>query len=143
MNSVSFLIDFVYLFFQDKLTLLTNLQLDHNHFKYIKIKGISLVGIKEVTVEYAKMEIADGIVLELVQYHSHPPKKNNTLYPSNRHGCSHLALTVDDIDQIYSKLMSYDGAHCNSPPLRSPDGNVRVFYAHDPDGIILELVQDL
>tara|TARA_B100001971_G_C17863347_1_gene369449 strand:- start:58 stop:501 length:444 start_codon:yes stop_codon:yes gene_type:complete len=102
----------------------------------------ALVGIKDVTVEYAKMEIAEGVVLELLQYHSHPSKKTNSFYPSNRHGCSHFALTVDSIDEIYSKLVAR-GVHCNSQPLHSPDGNVRVFYAHDPDGIILELVEDL
>lgn len=102
----------------------------------------SLVDIKDVKVEYAKMEISDGVILELLQYHSHPSKKPNFFYPSNLHGCSHFALTVDDIDDIHEKLITY-GGHCNSKPLRSPDGNVRVFYAHDPDGIILELVQDI
>ena len=102
----------------------------------------SLVGIKGVKVEYAKMEIAEGIILELLQYHSHPSEKPDSFYPSNLHGCSHFALTVDDIDEVYNKLIAY-GGHCNSKPLHSPDGNVRVFYAHDPDGIILELVQDL
>ena len=102
----------------------------------------SLVGIKDVQVEYAKLEISEGIILELLQYHSHPLKGPDSFYQSNRHGCSHFALTVDDIDGIYNKLMSF-GAHCNSQPLQSPDGKVRVFYAHDPDGVILELVQDL
>jgi catechol 2,3-dioxygenase-like lactoylglutathione lyase family enzyme len=102
----------------------------------------SLVGIKGVKVEYAKIEIAEGVILELLQYHSHPLKQTDAFYPSNRHGCSHFALTVDDIDEVYNKLIAY-GGHCNSRPLRSPDGNVRVFYAHDPDGIILELVQDI
>ena len=50
----------------------------------------SLVGIKDVKVEYAKLEIAESVILELLQYHSHPLKRPNSFYPSNRHGCSHL-----------------------------------------------------
>ena len=102
----------------------------------------SLVGIKDAKVEYAKLEIGEGVILELLQYHSHPSKKSDSFYPSNRHGCSHFALTVDDIDEIYNKLIAR-GVHCNSQPLHSPDKSVKVFYAHDPDGVILELVEDL
>jgi len=103
----------------------------------------ALVGIPNVVLEYAKLRIPGGTILELLQYHSPAPTHNDGKpYPSNRHGCSHLALTVKQIDALYAKLVDY-GIHCNSAPLRSPDGNVRVFYAHDPDGIVLEFVEDL
>lgn len=103
----------------------------------------SLVGIKDVKLEYAKLKFPDGTLLELLQYHSPEPLNNSgSPYPSNRHGCSHIAITVKNIDHFYENLVEY-GIHCNSRPLRSPDGNVKVFYCHDPDGIILEFVEDL
>jgi len=102
-----------------------------------------VVGIKDVELEWIKMRTQDGYVIELLNYLSHPdtfsaaePSK------SNRMGCSHVAFTVNDIDSLYEKLTA-EGFACNSSPQVSPDGKVKVMYAHDPDGIILELVQDI
>ncbi len=101
-----------------------------------------LVGIHGVKLEYAKLHVPGGTLLELLQYHSHPQQNLRKPYPSNRHGCSHIAFTVENIDILYSKLVEA-GIRCNSQPLCSPDGRVKVLYAHDPDGIILELVEEL
>jgi catechol 2,3-dioxygenase-like lactoylglutathione lyase family enzyme len=102
----------------------------------------ALVGISGVRLEWVKLEIPDGTLLELLQYHSHPP--NNTIIntPSNQHGCSHVAFKVDNLEKKY-RLLCDNGYHCVSVPLVSPDGKVKVLYCHDPDGIILELVEEL
>ena len=102
----------------------------------------NLVGIPGVKVEYAKLQVGDGTLVELLQYHSHPEKGSGKPYPSNRHGASHIALTVSDIDALHQELVA-GGFHCNSGPLVSPDGKVKVLYCHDLDGIILELVEEL
>lgn len=105
----------------------------------------NLVGIKNVTVECAKLRFPGGGMLELLQYHSHPDEEVNrppVNSISNRLGCSHAAFTVEDAWAVYERIKEA-GLHCNSEPLRSPDGNVNVFYCHDPDGIILEVVEDL
>ena len=101
-----------------------------------------LVGLENPKIEYAKMEISDSFILELLQYHNYAKKEREGNYDSNRHGCSHLALTVTDSHLIHGRILE-GGGHCNSEPLISPDGNVRVFYAHDLDGIILEIVEEL
>lgn len=100
-----------------------------------------LVGLSGVNVEWAKLRVPDGTLVELLQYHSHPERKPAGQYPSNRHGASHIAFTVDDLEKVYRKLREH-GVHCNSEPLRSPDGRVKVLYCHDFDGIILELVEE-
>jgi catechol 2,3-dioxygenase-like lactoylglutathione lyase family enzyme len=100
-----------------------------------------VVGLPGVKLEWAKLEARDGSIIELVQYHSHPVKDENINYPSNRHGCSHIAFTVDNLDASY-KLLMKKGVHCNCEPQTSPDGRVKLIYCHDPDGIILELVED-
>lgn len=102
----------------------------------------SLVGIPGVKVEYAKLQVGDGTLVELLQYHSHPKKGPGKPYPSNRHGASHIAFTVSDIESLHKELVA-GGVHCNSGPLVSPDGKVKVLYCHDFDGIILELVEEL
>ncbi len=102
----------------------------------------SLVGIPGVKVEYAKLQVGDGTLVELLQYHSHPKKGSGKPYPSNRHGASHIAFTVSDLESLHRELVAA-GIHCNSGPLVSPDGKVKVLYCHDLDGIILELVEEI
>lgn len=101
-----------------------------------------VVGIPDVRVEWVKLKAADGFVVELLQYHSHPdtaPPQNSA---SNRLGCSHVAFTVANLDDTFQEL-ARRGIHCNNEPQTSPDGAARVLYCHDPDGIILELVEEL
>lgn len=102
-----------------------------------------LVGIPGVILEWVKLKAKDGSLVELIQYHSNSniSQKVGNL-PSDRLGCSHIAFTVTDIDNVYKTLCD-KGYHCNSNPQVSPDGLVKVLYCHDPDGIILEFVQEL
>ena len=100
-----------------------------------------LVGIAKVNLEWAKLKAPDGSVVELLQYHSHPGDAPFENSPSNKLGCSHIAFTVVDVDAAYRRLDQM-GIHCNAEPQVSPDGAAKVLYCHDPDGIILELVEE-
>lgn len=104
-----------------------------------------LTGIDKVKLEWVKVIIPAGGLIELLQYHSHPDPdvfKCPETFPSNRLGCSHISLTVDNLSQLYDEL-SKNGYKCNSEPLLSPDAKVKILYCHDPDGVILELIEDL
>jgi catechol 2,3-dioxygenase-like lactoylglutathione lyase family enzyme len=104
-----------------------------------------LVGIPGVTLEWAKLIIPSGGLIELLQYHSHPdPQGVEAPEPasSNRLGCSHVALTVDNLGELH-KTLTENGYSFKSAPLTSPNGKVRIAYCHDPDGVILELIEDL
>jgi catechol 2,3-dioxygenase-like lactoylglutathione lyase family enzyme len=105
----------------------------------------SLTGIKNVKLEWAKLIIPQGGLIELLQYHSHPdPDTPNNLSrsSSNRLGCSHVALTVEDLSTLYQEIIS-NGFACKSEPLIAPGGKAKILYCHDPDGAILELIEDL
>jgi len=103
----------------------------------------SVTGIKGVELEWIKLRTQDGYIIELLNYISHPDSvPEGAPARSNRLGCSHVAFTVEDIDSLY-KTLTAKGYACNSLPQASPDGKVRIMYAHDPDGIILELVQEV
>lgn len=105
--------------------------------KYVE----DLVGIKDASIKWAKLKARDGTVFELLEYKNSPfHEKDN--YPANRLGCSHVAVSVEDIEAVYKKLQNY-GCKCNSKPLLSPDGKVKVIYCHDIDGTILEIVEEL
>ena len=104
-----------------------------------------VTGMDGVILEWVKLKSIDGFVLELLQYHSHPDSEGSEEpgpNPSNRLGCSHVCLTVDNLSELHEKLAK-NGYICNSEPLISPDNKVKILYCHDPDGVILELIEDL
>lgn len=104
-----------------------------------------LVGINKVNLEWVKVIIPKGGLIELIQFHSHPDPsvfRDPETFPSNRLGCSHISLTVDNLSKLYDELIK-NGYKCNSEPLISPDGKVKILYCYDPDGTILELIEDL
>ena len=102
-----------------------------------------VVGIPDAVLEWSKLRAPDGSLIELIQYQT-PVTRSSAVdnAPSDKFGCSHIALTVSDIESCYRKLID-KGLNCKSVPQLSPDGLVKVMYCHDPDGIILELVEEL
>ncbi|NQY24981.1 MAG: VOC family protein [Campylobacteraceae bacterium] len=124
------------LFYQDLFSLVINKQMIEEG-KYVE----NLVGIKNASIHWAKLEAKDGTIIELLEYKNNEHKEKDN-YTSNRLGCSHIAVSVKNIDETYKKLLSYN-CKCNSEPLLSPDGKVKVMYAHDIDGTILEIVEEL
>lgn len=114
-------------------------------WKHAKEEGVfieNVVGLSGVLLEWVKLQAPDGSVIELLQYHSHPDSQLLENIPSNRLGCSHIAFTVDNIEDVYNLLRQH-GHHCNSSPQISPDGKVKVLYSHDPDGVIVEIVEEI
>lgn len=101
-----------------------------------------VVQLDGVEVEWIKMRSPDGFLLELLQYHSHPQQHSETLAKSNDLGCSHMAFTVDDISAV-CRHITKAGGNVKREPAVSPDGNVRVAYCHDPEGVLIEIVEEL
>ncbi len=102
-----------------------------------------VVGIPGAVLEWVKLEGSEGALVELIEYKKGmDPAGDPGNTNADRRGFSHVAFTVHDIEEMYGILRAR-GFHCNNPPERSPDGCVRVMYCHDPDGIIVELVQEL
>jgi len=127
-----------------------------NSLKFYQALGLSLlqretetgkfietvVGLPGACVEWAKLLTPNGSVVELLQYHSHTSLQPIKKSESNRLGCSHIAFTVKDIDSCCNLICQLGGSIVDEP-MESPKGNVRVNYAHDPDGILIELVEEL
>lgn len=100
-----------------------------------------LVGLPNTKLEWAKLRLPDLSLLELLQYHSHPSGNGNNLQESNRIGCSHIAFTVTDIEETIRYIQANGGSIKNNYQF-SPDGKVKVIYCYDPEGNILEIVQE-
>ncbi len=94
-----------------------------------------------VQVRTVKMAADDGNLVELLFYASHPLGQGK-INPINKIGCSHVAFTVDNLDEEYLKLKQA-GILFNTPPQYSPDGYAKVTFCKDPDGSFIELVEVL
>lgn len=101
----------------------------------------TLLGIPGLTVNVCKLSFPDGTMIELVKADrgSEPYMYADNVVQS---GCIHIALTVEDVWSLYSKLIK-KGIRFISDPLLSPDGKVNVCFCRDPEGNYLELVQEL
>ena len=105
----------------------------------------ALTGLPGVKLEYIKFIIPKGGLIELLQYHR-PAHEDAQSAPSpsasNAIGCSHIALTVADLQATYKKVQDF-GCTAKSAPLTTSNGKAKILYCHDPDGVILELIEDV
>jgi catechol 2,3-dioxygenase-like lactoylglutathione lyase family enzyme len=54
-------------------------------------------------------------------------------------GFGHLALTVDDLEATYERLLAA-GAASRMPPSQSPEPGVRIAFVADPEDNLIELL---
>ena len=102
----------------------------------------NMLKLKNVKVHTIKMSALGGTTLvELLKFDSHSKDSSQNSDISNI-GASHLAFTVENIHDTYSKLKNA-GIHFNAPPQSSPDGYAKVTFCQDPDGTPIELVEVL
>ena len=100
-------------------------------------------GLEDVRVTTVKMSAEDASMIELLYYESHPEENDDNLSKSiTKIGCSHFALTVPDLPLLYEKLVK-NQAVLMCEPQYSPDGRVRLTFCRDPDGTLIELVEEL
>ena len=102
-------------------------------------------GIKNVQVTTTKMKLPEGGMVELLKYHS--PEGNDTPLQNQYRqiiqiGVSHYALTVKNLDNLYERLKRENIKFFHKVQ-KSPDGNVKIAFCRDPEGNILELVEEL
>ena len=101
----------------------------------------ALLDLKDVRVTTCKLSAPDGNLVELLHFHSHPDKKSwdGTTYST---GLTHLAFTVDNVDDEYERL-GKAGVKFLALPQVSPDGFAKVVYASGPEKLLLEFVEIL
>ena len=100
----------------------------------------TILGLESVTVTTVKMAAPDGQLIELLKFHTHSQKGNPRGICDI--GITHIALTVDNIDHEYERLIN-KGILFISPPHHSPDGYAKVAFCRAPEGTFIELVEEL
>lgn len=101
----------------------------------------AMMGLSDVRITTVKLADPDSNLLELLWFASHPDE-NQWQGEAYSTGLTHIALTVSDLGETYNRLRK-KGVIFISPPQSSPDGLVKVTYARGPEGIILELVEEI
>jgi catechol 2,3-dioxygenase-like lactoylglutathione lyase family enzyme len=94
-----------------------------------------------VRLRMVKLRAPDGSMIELLHDEAHPtpPPERNELCDR---GLRHLAFTVADVEAAWETLRDA-GCTALSDPVLAPDGRARLFFARDPEGNLMEIVQVL
>ncbi|MFA6078151.1 MAG: VOC family protein [Candidatus Omnitrophota bacterium] len=99
-----------------------------------------ICGLKGSRLTTVKMAADDGGLVELLCFHSHHGENaGKNIYDI---GASHVAFTVKDIEAEYAKLLD-NGVRFISSPQLSPDGYAKVAFCSDPNGVFVELVEEM
>ena len=98
----------------------------------------TILGLENSALTTVKLILDDGAMVELLDF------KSDTINISKRQlvdtGPTHMAFTVDDLDETY-KIFSQDGVEFISEPKISPDGYAKVAFCSAPEGTYIELVE--
>ena len=101
-----------------------------------------ILKIKKVKVRTIKIQDNNKNMLELLYFFN--TKKNkfgrSLNLKTNHFGFTHLALTVNQIDNL-CKLLEKNKIKLNSKPILSKDKKVKMTYIKSPEGVFVELVQ--
>ena len=94
----------------------------------------------DVDVTTVKLKDSHGAMIELLYYHSH--QRDSIKRDIADIGCSHFAITVDNLDATLKRLNS-EGYQACAQPQFSPDGNVKLTFIKGPDNVLVEAVEEL
>lgn len=102
-----------------------------------------MTGLPDAEVEYADVELGTR-TLELLCHHSLNPRRGAAGRPE-RPGSVHIGLAVDDARRVHERLTDRGFPPLSAPQTLPDDGSdwsgCVIFYVHDPDGVMLEIVE--
>jgi catechol 2,3-dioxygenase-like lactoylglutathione lyase family enzyme len=100
-----------------------------------------LLGIPNPGLRTVKLIDENGFIIELLDFANYPAKYN---WEGNlaATGLTHIALTVDDLESLTTKLKENNYKFI-SEIKKSPNGAVKVVFVKGPEGLMLELVEPL
>jgi catechol 2,3-dioxygenase-like lactoylglutathione lyase family enzyme len=102
----------------------------------------TLTGVAGCVIEVAFAR-GGGHTIELLRYHSPSGSKTSDLRACDP-GSWHLCLKVQDIERVVRAVREsgYEALSAIQTAVDPPVTGVRVVYVRDPDGIVLELLEE-
>ncbi len=115
-------------------------------FRYVhelEVKGEpsdTLLQLNHVDLRAVYLE-REGVRIELLHYASPGHIGDATPRELNRLGLTHLSLRVDDLDAMLAELREAGVNVLSHTQIEIPEAEVRAVFITDPDGTLIELVQ--
>ena len=102
----------------------------------------AITGVPGAVISLAVVK-APGHKIELLQYHAPPDRKNRSDLRPCDVGAVHVALTVDNLDAVLTKIADSGYRSTGHPQTLTtgPNAGKRVIYVRDPDGTTIEFMQ--
>jgi catechol 2,3-dioxygenase-like lactoylglutathione lyase family enzyme len=120
-------------FYRDTLGMETDAELSFDSEEFSRF-----VGVEDADVDIVFLD-AGGFAVELLEYNHPPGGDANDGVSNNDVGAAHLCLEVDDIAGIYEDL-SGETEFINPP--QTLESGAQVAYMYDPDGNVVELLEE-
>ncbi|MCL5073829.1 MAG: VOC family protein [Actinobacteria bacterium] len=98
-----------------------------------------LQNLDNVKLHMIKLVAPDGSMIELLKDEGNPCISNNNNKLCDA-GIRHIAFTVDDCKKVWN-ILHENNCETLSEPILNPEGTAKVFFARDPEGNLLEIVQ--
>ncbi len=99
-----------------------------------------LLRLEDVDLRAIYLE-REGFRIELLCYASPGHQGDGSQRPMNRLGLTHLSLRVDDLGETLEKLETAGVEIIEETRVGEPDDIVQAVMISDPDGTLIELVQ--
>ena len=100
-----------------------------------------LLAIKDPSLTTLKLIDSKGFIIELLKFDNYQVE-NSWSGDLKTAGLTHIALTVDNLDELVKNLKNQNYEPLSEIKL-SPNKKVKVVFLRGPEGIMLELVQEL
>jgi catechol 2,3-dioxygenase-like lactoylglutathione lyase family enzyme len=100
-----------------------------------------LLAIRDPALKTVKLSDSKGFIIELLKFENYQVG-NSWSGDLKTTGLTHIALTVDNLDQLVKGLIKDDYQTVSDIKV-SPNGKVKVVFVKGPEGLMLELVEEL
>jgi catechol 2,3-dioxygenase-like lactoylglutathione lyase family enzyme len=100
-----------------------------------------LLAIKDPNLTTVKLIDSKGFIIELLKFDNYQVEKSWS-GDLKTTGLTHIALTVDNVEVLVDNLTKLN-YQLLSEIKKSPNGKVKVVFVKGPEGLMLELVEEL
>ena len=100
-----------------------------------------LIAIKDPRLTTVKIIDSNGFIIELLKFENYKVE-NSWSGDLKTTGLTHIALSVDNLDELVDILRKLD-YQTISDIKTSPNKKVKVVFVRGPEGIMLELVEEI
>ena len=100
-----------------------------------------LLAMKDPALKTVKLIDSKGFIIELLKFENYQVG-NSWSGDLKTTGLTHIALTVDNLDELVKALIKNDYQTVSDIKV-SPNRKVKVVFVKGPEGLMLELVEEL